>query len=227
MGEKRIACKKCGAQVAPGEKKCPSCGVENPTINRKDVIGFLVVGIITVGLLSQCIGGSSYEDYADVKLKEIRELTGSEQKEILGDYLAQSDINEEYSYEFFRCMSDMVNSKADDLSLSKVMGWCKTEFESNGKSFIRYYVDYQKLKSQFSLYDGSHRELEQLIKNNMNDSGSYEHVQTRYRVVKDGEDSYVALVTEFRGANAFGGIVKQTVHAKADLQTGEIIEIIQ
>ena len=85
----------------------------------------------------------------------------------------------------------------------------------------------RKVKLILGQREVRHRELEQLIKNNMNDAGSYEHVQTRYRVVKDGEDSHVALVTEFRGANAFGGIVKQTVHAKADLQTGEIIEIIQ
>ena len=61
----------------------------------------------------------------------------------------------------------------------------------------------------------------------MNYPDSYEHIETRYRVIKDGEKSHLLLITEFRGKNSFGGVVKQKVVAKANLENGSIIEILE
>ena len=77
------------------------------------------------------------------------------------------------------------------------------------------------VEAQFSAWDGSHRELVKVVKDSMNDSGSFEHIETLYR--DDGET--IALSMTFRGANAFGGIVSQTVEAVADPETGEILAI--
>ena len=78
-----------------------------------------------------------------------------------------------------------------------------------------------KVESQFSSWDGSHPGLERLIKKNMNDPDSYEHVETRFR--DDGD--YIFVITKFRGANAFGGKVVNTVSAKVDFN-GNVIEIV-
>ena len=75
------------------------------------------------------------------------------------------------------------------------------------------------IAKQFSSWDGSHYNLTQYIKNNMNDPKSYDHVETRFGDM----GSYVVVVTTFRGKNAFGGVVKQTYRAKVDLE-GNIIE---
>jgi hypothetical protein len=77
------------------------------------------------------------------------------------------------------------------------------------------------IESQFSAWDGSHRTLERLIKDNMNDPDSYEHIETRYR----DDKTSIFLYTKFRGANAFGGKVINEVTAKADIN-GNIIEIL-
>ena len=60
-----------------------------------------------------------------------------------------------------------------------------------------------------------------MIKKSMNDPDSYEHVETRFR--DDGNSIFV--ITEFRGKNAFGGKVKNTVSARVDFE-GNVIEVI-
>jgi hypothetical protein len=78
----------------------------------------------------------------------------------------------------------------------------------------------QKLKSQFSSWDGSHRKLEAYIKEHMNDPDSYEHVETKYWETKGG----LIVQTKFRGTNAFGAIVTQTVKAVVD-EDGGIVNV--
>jgi hypothetical protein len=76
------------------------------------------------------------------------------------------------------------------------------------------------IERAFSAWDGSHTNLTKVIKASMNNPKSYEHVETRY--TDHGE--YITIITEFRGENAFGGLVKNVVIAKAKLD-GTIIEV--
>ncbi len=79
----------------------------------------------------------------------------------------------------------------------------------------------EQIESHFSAWDGSHRGLVEVIKKSMNDPESYEHVETRY---VDKQD-HLIVITEFRGRNGFGGVVKSSVTAKVDLN-GNVIEVI-
>ena len=79
----------------------------------------------------------------------------------------------------------------------------------------------EKVKNQFSDLYGNHPGLTELIKRNMNDPDSYEHVETRFR----DEGEYIFVITKFRGKNAFGGTVTNTISAKVDFD-GDVIEII-
>ena len=79
----------------------------------------------------------------------------------------------------------------------------------------------ERIKKGFSAWDGSHRELEKIIKISMNDPNSYEHVETTY----SDKGDYLIVKTTFRGKNAFGGVVKNWVLAKTDLD-GNIIQVI-
>lgn len=80
----------------------------------------------------------------------------------------------------------------------------------------------ERLENQFSAWDGSHRGLTNYIKNAMNDPGSYEHVETVYWDRKD----HLIVKTTFRGKNAFGGVVKNSVKAKVDL-AGNVLEVME
>jgi hypothetical protein len=78
------------------------------------------------------------------------------------------------------------------------------------------------IKKQFSSWDGSHRGVEKYIKNQMNNPKSYEHVETSFT----DYGNYLLVFTKFRGENAFGGTVTNTIKAKVDTD-GNVIEIIQ
>ena len=79
----------------------------------------------------------------------------------------------------------------------------------------------ESLQKLFSAWDGSHRALTEVIKKSMNDPGSYEHEETVYWDKGD----HLIVKTTFRGKNAFGGVVKNWVMAKVDLN-GNVIEIL-
>ena len=81
----------------------------------------------------------------------------------------------------------------------------------------------EKIQRQFSLWDGSHRKLTQTIRQNMNDPDSYEHVETIFAVV--GED--LRVQTKYRGKNMYGGKVLGSVTALVDIETGEILHVIE
>lgn len=79
----------------------------------------------------------------------------------------------------------------------------------------------EKIEKAFSTWDGSHVDLTRKIKESMNDPASYEHVETKYWDMKD----HLVVLTTFRGKNAFGGVIKNSVKAKVDLD-GNVIEIM-
>lgn len=79
----------------------------------------------------------------------------------------------------------------------------------------------EQIQKGFSAWDGTHIELEKIIKKSMNDRASYEHVKTVYYDM----DDHLIVKTQFRGKNIFGGMVINEVTAKADLN-GNVLEII-
>lgn len=80
----------------------------------------------------------------------------------------------------------------------------------------------EKIKGGFSSFDGSHYELTKYIKVQMNDDDSFEHIETTY----SDKGKYILIETRFKGKNVFGGIVKQSIQAKADTN-GNLIEILK
>jgi hypothetical protein len=77
------------------------------------------------------------------------------------------------------------------------------------------------IASQFSLWDGSHTVLKEMIKDAMNDPDSFEHDETTYR--DDGD--FITVQTKYRGKNGFGGVVRGSVIATFSLD-GEFIEVL-
>jgi hypothetical protein len=126
------------------------------------------------------------------------------------EYLTQKTLNKNFI--------ELLNSKSAERA--KIIAEVKLqeeiakqeELNKNRKELI---------EKQFSAYDGSHRGLERYIKEHMNDPDTYDHMETRF--LDNGD--YILVFTKFRGANAFGGKVINTVSAKVDLE-GNVIEIV-
>jgi len=100
----------------------------------------------------------------------------------------------------------------------------KTAEEIQADNEKRAAEEYQRwIDSQFSAWDGSHIYLVKLLKENLNDPKSFEHVETTY---VDNGDHLIIKMT-YRAKNAFGGLVLQNVTAKADYKTDTISIISQ
>ena len=80
----------------------------------------------------------------------------------------------------------------------------------------------KKIEAQFSSWDGSHRNLEKEVKSRMHNPASYKHVSTSFINV----GTHLIVNTTFRGTNAFGGIVTNSMRAKVDFD-GNIIEMLE
>lgn len=78
-----------------------------------------------------------------------------------------------------------------------------------------------RIRRSFSLWNGSHRGVTDYIKKVMNDPKSYEHIETSY----SDRDDHLIVKTRFRGRNAFGGMVVNTIVAKTDLD-GNVLDVI-
>lgn len=111
------------------------------------------------------------------------------------------------------------------------------EEESSSKDSVRT----NWIESQFSLWDGAHKELEKLIIKNLNDEKSYKHIETGYIDVCDEtmrdyvngilqnagvsrkvEIGDLLITTEFSAKNAFGGTVKNTAYGISSYKNNTI-----
>lgn len=80
----------------------------------------------------------------------------------------------------------------------------------------------ERIKRQFSAWDGEHIKLSKYVKNHMKNPDSYEHVETRY----SDKDDKITVATKYRGTNSFGAIVTSFATAEVDLD-GDIIKILE
>lgn len=79
----------------------------------------------------------------------------------------------------------------------------------------------EKIQGQFSAYDGRHKNLTNIVKAGINDPRAFEHVKTTYT----DKGKYLLVRMVFRGKNAFGGIVVNTLRAKVNID-GDVLEIL-
>lgn len=82
---------------------------------------------------------------------------------------------------------------------------------SNTKEVVKPLSLKDKALATLSGYDGSLRSLVVLIKENMNDPSSFEHVETR---IGDYQPKDFAASMKYRGKNAFGAVITKYVDVR-------------
>lgn len=163
-------------------------------------------------------------EYADKTLKEYRNEPKETRHDIVKDYVDFKSVPTSSADAFYACMSEYTFTKDDALKLGDVLGWCFNDFEKDPKS-LNDKINLDAFKDNFSGWDGSYRPLEKQIKASMNDDSSYKHVSTVYHLILN-KDPHAIVKTTFRGTNAYGAVVKQTVAARVDVRTGEVVSIL-
>lgn len=116
----------------------------------------------------------------------------------------------------------LVKLHPDNQSYKDKVAYYSGKIEEEKQKLLAAEKRKKDIEMQFSSWDGSHTNLERVIKESMNDPDSYDHVKTVYW----DQGSYLIVQTTFRGKNAFGGVVKNTVKAKVSL-TGQVLEILE
>ncbi|EPH7218849.1 hypothetical protein ACS3L2_001549 [Serratia marcescens] len=164
-------------------------------------------------------------EYADLKLIEYRRKPQADRHGIVSDYVKFKGIPASYGDGFYACLSQYSITKSEELPLGEVLGWCDAGYQKDPKSMAEY-TNLDAFQENFSGWDGSYRPLEKLIKQSMNDDSSYKHVETVSHLVL-GKDPHAVVKTRFKGTNSYGGIVTQTVTARIDTKTGDVVEIIE
>jgi len=183
---------------------------------KKTVFGLLVIGLYFLG----CSGKATYENYKDTTIKEAKELPAGSLKLIAIDYVKTNNLPADTNNDFYSCLGEMVYAKADNLTIGKMLEWCKIDYDQ-GKLSEHYNT--ADLLSDFSPYDGSHRKLEKIIKKQVS---NYSHQKTTYRLVYHGTPRpYMLVRTTFKATNQFGALVTLTMNAKFDAKTKELFEL--
>lgn len=116
---------------------------------------------------------------------------------------------------------ELVTINPDENNYQKKLSFYENKIKVVEQEELRAKQRQDLIEKQFSPWDGSHRNLESLIIEAMNDPDSYEHAKTVYWDKGD----YLIVQTTYRGKNAFGGVVRNFVKAKVSLD-GEILQIL-
>tara|TARA_A200000113_G_scaffold43646_1_gene35401 strand:- start:79 stop:495 length:417 start_codon:yes stop_codon:yes gene_type:complete len=80
-----------------------------------------------------------------------------------------------------------------------------------------------KIEEAFNPWDGSHIKLVEHVKSLMNNPKSFDNLDTTYY---DKGDGTLQIKMHWTGENAYGGTVRNYLVASADIETGEVIEIL-
>jgi len=193
-----------GSILYPTEKSQPTAKIDVPVVVEKPI-------------------QKSFE-YADKTLKEYRNESKETRHDIVNTYVDFKGVSASAVDVFYSCMSEYTFTKDDALKLGDVLGWCFNDFERDPKS-LNNKINLDTFQGNFGGWDGSYRPLEKLIKASMNDDSSYKHVSTTYHLILN-KDPHAIIKTTFRGTNTYGGVVKQTVAARVDVRTGEVVSVL-
>lgn len=169
----------------------------------------------------------TYEKNKTKKLSELIEKTPKDARELAIGFAASSEVASEHFESFYRCLGDFVHSKSGDLELDTVMGWCLQNFQRDPEAFVKEQslYSYFDVRQQFSMWDGSHPKSVEAIKSRLNDPSSFKHDETRFRIEKRSGTARLIVLTQFRGTNAFGGVVRGIAKTVVDPNTGEVLEV--
>ena len=80
----------------------------------------------------------------------------------------------------------------------------------------------EKISGQFSDHDGRHFVLARVVKANLKDPSSFEHLETSFKE----SGAYLTVSMVYRARNSFGALVIGYISAKVSIKKGNILVIL-
>lgn len=202
---------------------------EKKTLGKGSIILILIVLIICIFAFISGNSEESKENYLEKNINKTNAEIKNEQKgtikKIAIEYAKTNNIEETYYNTMYDCLSDNVYTKSPDFKVQEMLVWCKNDYDNKN---TKPYYNKDWLFEDFSSLNGAYKPLENIIKDNMNDPSSYEHIKTAYNFVFYGDSvtrPYMQITTEYRGKNSFGALVKGENTVKIDAKTKEMFDI--
>lgn len=78
----------------------------------------------------------------------------------------------------------------------------------------------EKIKDQFSSWDGSHTMLKQATRKRMKNPDSFEHVETKYYLL---DTTSYRVIMEYRGTNSFNATVTNAIQVDFSVENHSLI----
>ncbi|MGD9623889.1 MAG: hypothetical protein AB7U51_04450 [Arcobacter sp.] len=167
-------------------------------------------------------------DELNISLKEAKDTPINSIEKLAENYVLQKNLDKSYNKKFYDCLGNLIWDKDESFTVGKMLDWCYDDYKQSKDHKMKDYYNTAWLLDDFSRWDGSYSPLEKLIKGNMHNDSSYEHVKTVYNLVYYGtKRPYMSVTTTFKGTNVFNAIITQTVNIKVDARTKEIFDIKQ
>ena len=164
-------------------------------------------------------------EYAELSLGDYRIKPLKSRHDIVDNYNISKKVEASSFESMYACLSQYSFTKSSELKLGEVLGWCYSDYERSPSNLIDR-INFDNFQGNVSAWDGSYRPLTSMIKESLNDDSSYDHVSTSIRFVLN-KDQHAVVKTIFRAKNAYGAVVKDSVTARVNIQTGEIEKILQ
>jgi hypothetical protein len=83
----------------------------------------------------------------------------------------------------------------------------------------------KQFNEHFSDWDGSHRPTVRFLKGNLNDAGSFEHVDTTFKV-DFPSPSQALIVMKYRARNGFGAMILSKLSVIVNMKSGEVLKVV-
>lgn len=164
---------------------------------------------------------------------QLENLDSEDANKVNKETLEVSDFNS-----FLTVSPDLIE---EDRDLAGIEEELSEENISENKNYLNDASRDEWIDSQFSFWNGSHNALEDLIKENLNNEDSYDHIETTYIDVYDEERQILVnetlagigcsqqveigdllIMVEFSAENAFGGTIKNMAYGIASYSTDTI-----
>jgi hypothetical protein len=238
-------CSECGGKISSKADFCPYCGKKKKKISFLNILLIFIAISLFVGLIDDIKKSSSHKtktqssriqfekdieihyghiniplqtnnyEYVISELKLFKQFNMIDYKNIRELYINALEFKvSKIPYSDFQSNFDIYKELSS--------------FDPENDKFKKKLNHYQNklnrvrlIENHFSSWNGSHNGLTEYIKKFMHDPSSYKHVETFY----NDYGNYLVIKTKFRGKNAFGGIVINSISAKVDLN-GNVIEIL-
>ena len=173
-------------------------------------------GVIATGIPNH----AQHPVITQLNLLTLHELAGVTEIIVSGQI---SRVSSPYEFEGYPRQSIRVDDIGCTLKLTATPEDLARAMEQAKANAAAVKQKFEQLQSQFSAWDGTHKNTTIFVKERLHNPKSFEHVKTTF--ITNEEKGFRIINMTYRGTNVYNAIVTNTIRVKVDLD-GNVIGVI-